>query len=139
MSSETRASSDMRLWSHGGSKTTLTLTPDTPARPRPPTSTQLAISPATGQPGAVSVMSTVTQQFVVDVDPVDEAELVDIAGNLRIVDGLQGGDDVVGEAFALGGRKGFGKSHVRPVRLHLLVAVVVSTIVVFLKRKGLRL
>src|SRR5829696_2804283 len=60
ISSATRASSDMRLWSQGGSKTMLTFTSLTPGTAATAFSTQTGISPATGQPGAVSVMSTAT-------------------------------------------------------------------------------
>src|SRR3954465_2017092 len=60
MSSATRASSDMRLWSQGGSKTMLTVTALTPGTEATAFSTHTGISPATGQPGAVSVMSTAT-------------------------------------------------------------------------------
>ena len=60
MSSATRASSDMRLWSHGGSKTMLTVTAWMPFTLATAFSTQPGISPATGQPGAVSVMSIAT-------------------------------------------------------------------------------
>lgn len=60
MSRATRASSDMRLWSQGGSKTMLTLTSFTPGTEATAFSTQTGISPATGQPGAVRVMSTAT-------------------------------------------------------------------------------
>jgi YVTN family beta-propeller protein len=61
MSSATRASSDMRLWSHGGEKTILTSTPATPGTDDTAFSTHTGISPATGQPGAVRVMSILTK------------------------------------------------------------------------------
>lgn len=60
MSSATLASSDMRDWSQGGSKVMLTLTPETPLTVETAFSTQPGISPATGHPGAVSVMSMAT-------------------------------------------------------------------------------
>src|SRR5215475_3322439 len=56
----TRASSDMRLWSHGGSHTTLTVTGPTPATLATAFSTMDGSSCADGQFGVVSVMSTVT-------------------------------------------------------------------------------
>ena len=104
MSSATRASSDMRLWSHGGSKTMVTLTlcdarhrGDRVLHP----ARHLAGDRAAGRrqghvDGDVAV--------VVDLDPVDQAELVDVGRDFRIVDGLQRGDDVVGQAVELFGR-----------------------------------
>src|SRR5471032_1898192 len=62
ISSATRASSDMRLWSHGGSNTMLTLAPATPGTADTAFSTQRGISPATGQAGAVRVMSILTKR-----------------------------------------------------------------------------
>ena len=59
---------------------------------------------ADGQFGVVSVMSTVDRAVVRDVDLVDQAELVDVGRNFRVVDGLQRGDDVVGQAAELLGR-----------------------------------
>src|SRR4029450_11641008 len=55
-----------------------------------------------------------------DIDLVDETQLVDVGGNLRIVDGLERGDDVVGHPRQLalrqrrrrgrgGGKGGFGR------------------------------
>ena len=46
-------------------------------------------------------MSIFTAAVVADVDLVDQAELVDVGRNFRIVDGLQAGDDVVGEPVEL--------------------------------------
>ncbi len=48
--------------------------------------TQPGISPATGQPGAVRVMSMTTSLVVGDVDPVDQAELVDVDRDLGVED-----------------------------------------------------
>src|SRR5690606_29325530 len=56
----TCASSDMRSGVHGGSNTILTSTPETPSTAPTAFSTQPGISPATGQPGAVSVISILT-------------------------------------------------------------------------------
>jgi hypothetical protein len=56
----TRASSDIRLGSHGGSHTTLTLTGPTPATLAAAFYTMLGSSCADGQLGVVSVMSMVT-------------------------------------------------------------------------------
>ena len=50
----------MRLWSHGGSNTMLALQPETPPTVFTAFSTQTGISPATGQAGAVKVMSMLT-------------------------------------------------------------------------------
>src|SRR5690606_32228276 len=58
----TRASSDMRSGLHGGSNVIFTATPDTPSTAPTAFSTQPGISPATGQPGAVSVMSILTER-----------------------------------------------------------------------------
>src|SRR5205085_11699616 len=55
-----RASSDMRLWSQGGSQTMFTLTGPTPATLDTAFSTMIGSSCADGQFGVVSVMSTVT-------------------------------------------------------------------------------
>ena len=60
MSSASLASSDMRSLSQGGSKVSLTVTWPTPATDATAFSTQTGISPATGQPGDVSVISTAT-------------------------------------------------------------------------------
>ncbi len=60
MLSARRASSDMRLMSQGGSNVRFTLAPLTPGTPSTAFSTQIGISPATGHPGAVRVMSMVT-------------------------------------------------------------------------------
>src|SRR5581483_9983738 len=54
------ASSDMRSLSHGGSKVSVTVTWPTPGTAPTAFSTQVGISPATGQPGAVSVISIAT-------------------------------------------------------------------------------
>src|SRR6185436_19766245 len=56
----TRASSDMRSGDHGGSNTMLTSTSEMPSTVLTAFCTQPGISPATGQPGAVSVMSIFT-------------------------------------------------------------------------------
>src|SRR5215467_3553672 len=56
----TRASSDMRLWSQGGSQTTLTATSPTPGTLATAFSTMFGSSAADGQFGVVRVMSTVT-------------------------------------------------------------------------------
>ena len=50
----------MRSGDQGGSKTTVALAPETPGTAATASSTQTGMSPATGQPGAVSVMSTLT-------------------------------------------------------------------------------
>src|SRR5207244_5480620 len=60
MLSTARASSDMRLWSQGGSQTMLTLTAPTPATLATAFSTMIGSSCAEGQLGVVSVMSMVT-------------------------------------------------------------------------------
>src|SRR5262245_43511201 len=60
MPSANLASSDMRSLSQGGSNVSFTETWPTPATPATAFSTQVGISPATGQPGAVSVISTAT-------------------------------------------------------------------------------
>src|SRR5436190_17861979 len=60
MPSASLASSDMRSLSQGGSKVSFTETCPTPAIEATAFSTQAGISPATGQPGEVSVISTAT-------------------------------------------------------------------------------
>ena len=72
----------------------LTVTSWMPSTPSAAFSTQPGISPATGQPGAVSVMSIDEVAVVVEVDLVDEAELVDVDRDFRVVDGLQRPDQV---------------------------------------------
>src|SRR6185312_10692932 len=57
--SATLASSLIRLASHGGSNTMLTVTPEIPSTESAAFSTQPGMSPATGHPGAVNVMSMV--------------------------------------------------------------------------------
>ncbi len=61
--SASRASSDMRLVSQGGSKTSVTVVPLTPGTALTASSTHFGISPATGQPGAVSVISMATSRL----------------------------------------------------------------------------
>ena len=95
------ASSDMRLWSHGGSNTSSTSQLLTPSTPSTAFLTQIGISPATGQPGAVSVICTSTLAVVVDVDLVDQTELIDVGGDLGIVHRLQRHDDVAGQPVQL--------------------------------------
>src|SRR5690606_17618099 len=58
--SATCASSLIRSGPHGGSNTMLTSTSEMPSTLRAAFSTQPGISPATGQPGAVSGISMVT-------------------------------------------------------------------------------
>src|SRR5262244_3481773 len=60
MLSVARASSDIRVWSQGGSQTMLTLTSPTPATLATAFSTMVGSSCADGQLGVVSVMSIVT-------------------------------------------------------------------------------
>src|SRR5262245_18680804 len=60
MLSSSRAASLIRLMSQGGSNTRLTLTWPTPGTEAAAFSAQSGMSPATGQPGAVSVMSIST-------------------------------------------------------------------------------
>ena len=101
MSSATRASSDMRLWSQGGSKTMLTVTALTPGHGGDGVldpARHLAGDRAAGR-GQRHVDGDVA--LVVDVDPVDQAELVDVGRDFRVVDGLQRRDDVVGQAVEL--------------------------------------
>ena len=100
MLSATRASSDMRLWSHGGSNTMLTLTSPTPGT----LATAFSTRPASPRRRAVRRGQRHVDRHravVVDVDPVDQAELVDVGRDFRVVDGLQRRDDVVGQAVEL--------------------------------------
>ena len=73
-------------------------------------STQPGISPATGQPGAVRGHVDGDRAVIGDVDFVDQAELVDVRRDLGIVDALQSGDDIVGQAveFLRRDRRGAG-------------------------------
>src|SRR5271163_984198 len=50
------------------------------------------------------------EAVVVDVDVVDEAELVNVGGNLGVIDRLQRGDDLIGQLVEFGLRKGRGRS-----------------------------
>ena len=101
MSSATRASSDMRLWSQGGSKTMLTVhvLDARDARDRVLDPARHLAGDRAARRGQGHVDRDVA--VVVDVDPVDQAELVDVGRDLRVVDGLQRRDDVVGEAVEL--------------------------------------
>src|SRR5215467_8918336 len=99
-----RASSDMRLGSQGGSHTIFTFTSPTPGTLATAFSTMVGNSCAEGQLGVVSVIS-----IVIDVDLVDQAELVDVGRNFRIVHGLERSDDIVGQPrqLALRQRRGW--------------------------------
>ncbi len=68
-----------------------------PSTDRAAFSTQPGISPATGQPGAVSVMSMARFRSSSRVDLVDQPELVDVDRDLRVVHRLQRPDQVVGD------------------------------------------
>src|SRR6516162_5681554 len=74
MLSTARASSDMRLGSHGGSQTISTLTSPTPGT-------------------LATAFST--------INLVDQAQLVDIRGDFRIIYGLERGDDVIRQSGKL--------------------------------------
>ena len=58
-------------------------------------------------------MSILTDAVVLDVDLVDQAELVDVGRDFRVVDGLQRRDDVVGQPRQFLG--GNGRCGTRPV------------------------
>ncbi len=74
----------------------------TPGTARTARSTSAGKLPATGQLGAVRVMRMATwPRGVIHGDFVDEAELVDVDGHLRIVDRLEGGDDLVLETHSV--------------------------------------
>src|SRR5271169_1793266 len=92
----TRASSDIRLGSQGGSQTTLTSTFPTPGSVETAFCTIIGSSCADGQLGEVSDMSF-HRAVVGDVDAVNQADLVDVGRNFRVVDGLERGHDLVGE------------------------------------------
>ena len=88
-----RASSDMRLMSQGGSNIMFTLTWPTPGtgRPRSPPSPASRRPPGSPAPSASCRSRRCGRRRC---RAVDEAELVDVGRDLRIVDGLQRGDDV---------------------------------------------
>src|SRR6478735_888956 len=54
-----------------------------------------------------------------DIDPVDQAELIDVSRNLRIVDRLQRCNDIVGETIDLLRRQARARAHAGGVRLQL--------------------
>ena len=88
-SSATRASSDMRSGVHGGSKTMLTVT-----LPTPGDEADGVLDPARHLAGDRAARRgqrhvDVDVAVVVDVDAVDQAELVDVGRNFRVVDRLQ--------------------------------------------------
>ena len=101
----TRASSDIRLGSQGGSQTTLTSTFPTPGTVETAFlhhHRQFLRRRAIGRGqrhvdfhGAV----------VGDVDAVNQADLVDVGRNFRVVDGLERDHDLVGEPGDLGLRQ----------------------------------
>jgi hypothetical protein len=104
MPSISLAASDIRSFDQGGSKVRSILTPVTPGTARMARSTSAGKLPATGQLGAVRVMRMADLPDgggIIHGDIVDEAELVDVDGHLRIVDRLQGGDDLVFEAHSV--------------------------------------
>src|SRR5580693_1497068 len=101
----TRASSDIRLGSQGGSHTTLTSTFPTPGTVETAFCTITGSSCADGQLGEVSDMSTFTVRVVGDVDAVNQTDLVDVGRNFRVVDGLERDYDLVGEPGDLGLRE----------------------------------
>ena len=80
-----RASSVMRLGSHGGSHTTSTSQPATPGTASTASRTWSGSSCALGQPGAVEGHFHLHRVVVVHVDRIHEAEFVDIHRDFRIV------------------------------------------------------
>ncbi len=88
----TRASSDMRLGSQGGSQTTLTSTFPTPGTVETAFCTITGSSCADGQLGEVSDMSTFTVR-----SSAMSMHLVDVGRNFRVVDGLERDYDLVVE------------------------------------------
>ena len=92
----------------------------TPATLRALLSTSGGSCSATGHIGEVSVMRTPTCAGVVDVDVVDQAELVDVDGDLRVEDGAQRLDhalaDRVGAARRARSRLPLGRGRPRSCR-----------------------
>ena len=75
--------------SHGGSHTVSTWQALTPGMAMIASCTMTGSSCALGQPGAVSVISTFTCAVIVDLDRVDQAELVDVHRDFRVIDGAR--------------------------------------------------
>ena len=85
----TRASSDIRLGSQGGSQTTLTSTFPTPGTVETAFCTITGSSCADGQLGEVSDMSTFTRRVALgDVDAVNQTDLVDVGPEFSSVDSI---------------------------------------------------
>ncbi len=108
MFNTTRASSDIRLGSQGGSHTTLTATGPTPGN-----AGHGVLHHGRQFLGGRTVRRRqrhvdIDRAIVGDVDPVDQAELVDVGRNLGIVDGLDRGHDLVGETRHVRGCRAIG-------------------------------
>src|SRR6266849_4645762 len=100
----TRASSDIRLGSQGGSQTTLTSTFPTPG------TVETAFSTITGflrrrAIGRGQRHVDFHRAVAGDVDAVNQTDLVDVGRNFRVIDGLERGHDLVVEPGDLGLRQ----------------------------------
>src|SRR6516165_2139986 len=95
----------MRLGSHGGSQTILTLASRTPDTPTTAFLTSPGSSAADGQFGVVSHVDR-DHAVVVDVDLVNQTKLVEISRYFWVVDGLERGDDFIAQARQLAGWNG---------------------------------
>src|SRR5690242_5782272 len=98
MFSSVRASSDMRLGSHGGSHTILTLASRTPGTPATAFLICCGNSAAEGQFGLVSVISMLTVRSSSMLTLLNQTKLVDVGRDFRIVDSLERPHDLVGQA-----------------------------------------
>ncbi len=83
----------------------LTFTGPTPATLATAFSTMVGNSAAAGQFGGGQGHFHIDGAIILDVDLVDQAELIDVRRDFRVIDRLQRGHDVAAQALGLLGRQ----------------------------------
>ena len=91
--SSSLASSVIISCDHSGSKTRLTLTVVSPSIVSSFRRTSSLMKSAMGQEGAVMVIDVQLREVIAEFDAIDEPEVIDVHGNLRVVNRLQEFDD----------------------------------------------